>query len=125
MELWDARVDAQSRLTRTDLSLLPGGASAAGYQRALGSGAEDARTQGGTKRSPNGTAGTTLRPLPGRNPVQASSTIPFRKTPIPLISTSARSPGFMKMGGLRVKPTPPIVPLAIRSPGFSGSHSET
>ena len=37
---------------------------------------------------------------------------------MPVISISTVSPTFMNSGGLRAKPTPPGVPVAIRSPGW-------
>src|ERR1700683_3521836 len=54
----------------------------------------------------------------------ASATTGLRSTPIPLISTSATSPGPMKSGGLRLQPTPPHVPDTITSPGSSGRMVE-
>src|SRR5271154_5158050 len=54
----------------------------------------------------------------------ASATTGLRSTPIPLISTSATSPGRMKSGGLRLQPTPPHVPDTITSPGSSGRMVE-
>ena len=53
-----------------------------------------------------------------------SATIGLRKVPIALISTSTTSPGFIHKGGLRAKPTPSGVPVAMTSPGSSGVHSE-
>src|SRR5438105_6807382 len=47
----------------------------------------------------------------------ASSTTGLRSTPMFSISTSTTSPGLRKIGGLRVKPTPAGVPVAITSPG--------
>ena len=48
-----------------------------------------------------------------------SSTICARSAPIPVISTSSISPGFIHNGGLRLWPTPSGVPVAITSPGDS------
>ncbi len=53
-----------------------------------------------------------------------SSSTTLRSTPMPLISTSATSPGFIHKGGLRFAPTPPGVPLTITSPGSSGNTVE-
>src|SRR3546814_10502159 len=44
-------------------------------------------------------------------------------TPIPPTSTSTVSPSFMKIGGLREKPTPLGVPVAMTSPGRSEEHT--
>src|SRR5437867_6373105 len=55
----------------------------------------------------------------GRAPVQPNSTTGFLRTPIPSISISATSSGFMKIGGFLVKPTPPGVPVAMTSPASS------
>jgi hypothetical protein len=41
----------------------------------------------------------------------------FRRMPISAISVSITSPGFMNSGGLRAKPTPGGVPVAMMSPG--------
>ena len=53
-----------------------------------------------------------------------SSTIRVRSTPIPVISTSSTSPGFIQSGGLRLCPTPSGVPVAITSPGCRVVKSE-
>src|SRR5690606_21466063 len=47
------------------------------------------------------------------------ATMGLRSTPMPSISTSTTSPGFMKRGGLRLQPTPAGVPVTITSPGIS------
>ena len=54
----------------------------------------------------------------------ASSAIPLRSRPMPVISTSTLSPGLSQRGGCRFAPTPPGVPVAITSPGTSGVKSE-
>src|SRR6185436_16080836 len=46
----------------------------------------------------------------------ALRTTGFRKTPIFSISTSTTSPSFKKIGGVRLKPTPSGVPVAMMSP---------
>ena len=43
---------------------------------------------------------------------------------MPEISTSMTSPGFIHRGGLRAAPTPPVVPVAITSPGASSVNVE-
>jgi len=53
-----------------------------------------------------------------------SSTTRLRSVPMPEISTSSTSPGFIQSGGLRRCPTPSGVPVAITSPGASGVKSE-
>ena len=45
-----------------------------------------------------------------------SPTMRARKTPMPVISTSSVSPGFIHSGGLRRWPTPSGVPVAMTSP---------
>src|SRR6185295_9081618 len=47
------------------------------------------------------------------------------RTPRPSISTSIRSPGLRKTGGLRANPTPAGVPVEIMSPGSSVMKRET
>jgi hypothetical protein len=54
------------------------------------------------------------------HPAQASSTMVFFSRPTPAISTSTTSPAFIHTGGSRLAPTPPGVPVRIRSPGDSG-----
>ena len=39
--------------------------------------------------------------------------------PMPVISTSTVSPGFIQTGGFRPAPTPPGVPVTMTSPGSS------
>ena len=48
------------------------------------------------------------------------------ETPLPMASTtiSQTSPGFMKICGVRLLPTPPGVPVTITSPGDSGMKVE-
>ena len=53
----------------------------------------------------------------------AFSTV-FRKVPIFSIWTSQMSPAFIKIGGVREKPTPDGVPVAMTSPGFNGTSAE-
>ena len=53
-----------------------------------------------------------------------SSTIRVRSVPMPVISTSSTSPGFIQSGGLRRWPTPSGVPVAMTSPGMSVVKSE-
>jgi hypothetical protein len=53
----------------------------------------------------------------------AFSTV-FRKIPIFSIWTSQTSPAFIKIGGVREKPTPEGVPVAMTSPGFNGTSAE-
>jgi len=55
---------------------------------------------------------------------QASSTMVFFKRPTPVISTSTTSPAFIHTGGSRLAPTPPGVPVRIRSPGDSGVKAD-
>ena len=43
---------------------------------------------------------------------------------MPLISTSTVSPGVSQRGGVRAKPTPLGVPVAMMSPGFSAQKLE-
>jgi hypothetical protein len=47
-----------------------------------------------------------------------------RNVPMPLISTSSISPGFIQSGGLRLWPTPSGVPVAMTSPGDNVVKSE-
>src|SRR5262249_18448859 len=49
----------------------------------------------------------------------SSAATGFRNIPMPLISTSAMSPGFIHTGGFLLDPTPPGVPVEITSPGTS------
>ena len=51
--------------------------------------------------------------------------MPLRKTPIPSISTSTTSPGFIQSGGIRFTPTPPGVPVTITSPRFERVERRT
>src|SRR5450756_1203394 len=64
-----------------------------------------------------------LTGLPGRqrhsDRSPASATTRLRMVPMPSMVTSMMSPGFIQTGGVRAKPTPPGVPVAIRSPGLS------
>jgi len=59
-----------------------------------------------------------LTPVAGLFSPQPSVTL-LRSTPMPSISISTTSPFFMKIGGLRAKPTPCGVPVGMRSPGSS------
>ena len=54
-----------------------------------------------------------------KDPCYSSATHLFRSSPKPSIFTTASSPGFMKIGGLRAKPTPGGVPVETTSPGSS------
>ena len=56
---------------------------------------------------------------------QACATIGLTKVPMPSISTSHTSPGFMNQAGLRLQPTPAGVPVAITSPGDKGVKPDT
>jgi len=53
-----------------------------------------------------------------------SSTMRARSVPMPVISTSSVSPGFIHSGGLRLWPTPSGVPVAMMSPAASAVKSE-
>src|SRR6185437_495987 len=49
----------------------------------------------------------------------ASWPIGLRSVPMPVISTSIVSPGFIHSGGFWYAPTPPVVPVTITSPASS------
>jgi hypothetical protein len=53
-----------------------------------------------------------------------STEILLRSTPIPLTSTSTMSPDFIHNGGVRREPTPPGVPVEMRSPAANGVKRE-
>lgn len=53
-----------------------------------------------------------------------SSRIPFLSVPMASTTISQTSPGFMKIWGVRLLPTPPGVPVTITSPGDSGVNVE-
>jgi hypothetical protein len=53
-----------------------------------------------------------------------SSVMRARSVPMPVISTSSVSPGFIHSGGLRLWPTPSGVPVAMMSPADSAVKSE-
>ena len=59
-------------------------------------------------------AGTKPNPASGR---YGSATTGFTNSPIPSTRTATSSPGFSQRGGLRAKPTPGGVPVAMISPG--------
>ena len=56
--------------------------------------------------------------------VQASSTTPLRKEPMPSAATSMTSPGFRYRGGSNRAPAPVGVPVTMMSPGTSVAKVE-
>ncbi len=84
---------------------------------------ERARAKGIGMEIPNPNAAFPPAGAPAVKPQPfSSSTTVFRRIPIELISISNMSPAFIQSGGLRVKPTPAGVPVAITSPGFNTDH---
>lgn len=61
----------------------------------------------------------------GRRPPQTSATILFSMAPSLSISQRTTSPTASSRGGLKARPTPPGVPVKIRSPGCSVMACET
>ena len=55
----------------------------------------------------------------------AANTIRLRSSPMPRTSVSIRSPGLRNSGGVRAKPTPSGVPVAMSEPGRSVKPLET
>ena len=73
------------------------------------------------KTPPGGTGGCFERVLVGPTavPPYPDAAIGLRRIPIPSISISQESPGFIQTGGFRAKPTPSGVPVTMMSPGSS------